>query len=141
MNRYVFPDGELVDLSNVVAAMQRAGFEVRDVESLREHYSQTLHAWVRNLEGSWEEAVARSLISDGEQETYYAKFNEGALLRGSLKDQAEFFKAALGPNQGYRTPNEVRSAFDLNPKTGEETGPDAIPKPAAAKPAKEPVDE
>jgi cyclopropane-fatty-acyl-phospholipid synthase len=58
MNRYVFPDGELVDLANVVAAMQRAGFEVRDVESLREHYSQTLHTWVRNLEDSWEEAVA-----------------------------------------------------------------------------------
>jgi cyclopropane-fatty-acyl-phospholipid synthase len=58
MNRYVFPDGELVDLANVVGAMQRAGFEVRDVESLREHYSETLHAWLRNLESSWEEAVA-----------------------------------------------------------------------------------
>jgi cyclopropane-fatty-acyl-phospholipid synthase len=54
----VFPDGELVDLANVVGAMQRAGFEVRDVESLREHYSETLHAWLRNLESSWEEAVA-----------------------------------------------------------------------------------
>ena len=58
MNRYVFPDGELVDLADVVAGMQRAGFEVRDVESLREHYSETLHAWVANLEGSWDEAVA-----------------------------------------------------------------------------------
>jgi cyclopropane-fatty-acyl-phospholipid synthase len=38
--------------------MQRAGFEVRDVESLREHYSETLHAWLRNLESSWKEAVA-----------------------------------------------------------------------------------
>ena len=58
MNRYVFPDGELVDLADVVGGMQRAGFEVRDVESLREHYSETLHGWVANLESSWDEAVA-----------------------------------------------------------------------------------
>jgi cyclopropane-fatty-acyl-phospholipid synthase len=57
INRYVFPDGELVDLADVAGAMERAGFEVRDVESLREHYSETLHAWVANLEGSWDEAV------------------------------------------------------------------------------------
>jgi cyclopropane-fatty-acyl-phospholipid synthase len=58
MNRYVFPDGELVDLADVARAMERAGFEVRDVESLREHYSETLRAWVTNLESSWGEAVA-----------------------------------------------------------------------------------
>ena len=58
MNRYVFPDGELVDLADVVGGMERAGFEVRDVESLREHYSETLHAWLTNLESSWDEAVA-----------------------------------------------------------------------------------
>ena len=58
MGRYVFPDGELVDVGRVVGCMQRAGFEVRDVESLREHYAKTLHAWVRNLEGHWDAAVA-----------------------------------------------------------------------------------
>ena len=58
VGRYVFPDGELVDVSEVVRAMQRAGFEVRDVESLREHYSRTLHHWVANLEGHWDEVVA-----------------------------------------------------------------------------------
>jgi cyclopropane-fatty-acyl-phospholipid synthase len=59
MGRYVFPDGELLDVGCVVMAMQRAGFEVRDVESLREHYSQTLHAWVANLEEHWDEAVSQ----------------------------------------------------------------------------------
>jgi cyclopropane-fatty-acyl-phospholipid synthase len=59
MGRYVFPDGELLDVGTVVLAMQRAGFEVRDVESLREHYSQTLHAWVANLEEHWDEAVGQ----------------------------------------------------------------------------------
>lgn len=58
VHRYVFPDGELVDVAKVIGAMQRAGFEVRDVESLREHYAWTLRAWVRNLEEHWQEAVA-----------------------------------------------------------------------------------
>lgn len=64
----------------------------------------------------WEEAIWMCLLNESEQDTMYAKVNEGALLRGSLKDQAEFFKAALGPNAAYRTPNEVREAFDLNPR-------------------------
>jgi cyclopropane-fatty-acyl-phospholipid synthase len=55
--RYVFPDGELLDVGEVVLAMERAGFEVRDVESLREHYAKTLRHWVANLEANWEEAV------------------------------------------------------------------------------------
>ena len=58
IGRYVFPDGELVDVGQVVLAMQSAGFEVRDVESLREHYSRTLHCWVANLEANWDQAVA-----------------------------------------------------------------------------------
>jgi cyclopropane-fatty-acyl-phospholipid synthase len=58
MARYVFPDGELIDVGDVVLAMERAGFEVRDVESLREHYARTLRAWVANLEADWDRAVA-----------------------------------------------------------------------------------
>ncbi len=59
VGRYVFPDGELIDVGDVVLEMERAGFEVRDVESLREHYARTLRSWVTNLESNWDEAVAR----------------------------------------------------------------------------------
>jgi len=41
----------------MIDALETAGFEVRDVQALREHYAQTLHAWVRNLEGNWADAV------------------------------------------------------------------------------------
>ena len=58
IGRYVFPDGELIDVGEVVLAMERAGFEVRDVDSLREHYARTLRCWVANLEARWDEAVA-----------------------------------------------------------------------------------
>ncbi len=57
VGRYVFPDGELIDVGESVLSMERAGFEIRDVESLREHYARTLRAWVANLEAGWEEAV------------------------------------------------------------------------------------
>jgi cyclopropane-fatty-acyl-phospholipid synthase len=55
--RYVFPDGELVPVSVHVREAEAAGFEVRDVEGLREHYTLTLGAWLRKLEGNCEEAV------------------------------------------------------------------------------------
>jgi cyclopropane-fatty-acyl-phospholipid synthase len=55
--RYVFPDGELQPLGDHVAFLEQAGFEVRDVEGLRQHYALTCRAWVANLEARWEEAV------------------------------------------------------------------------------------
>jgi cyclopropane-fatty-acyl-phospholipid synthase len=58
INRYVFPDGELHEAGRVVSAIQNAGFEMRHVEGLREHYALTLQRWVANLESNWEAAVA-----------------------------------------------------------------------------------
>jgi cyclopropane-fatty-acyl-phospholipid synthase len=49
MDKYVFPDGELVTLSQAILAAESAGFEVRDVENLREHYELTLRHWVAGL--------------------------------------------------------------------------------------------
>jgi cyclopropane-fatty-acyl-phospholipid synthase len=49
INRYVFPDGELVTPNQTIRAAESAGFEVRDVENLREHYELTLRCWVEAL--------------------------------------------------------------------------------------------
>jgi cyclopropane-fatty-acyl-phospholipid synthase len=56
ISRYVFPDGELVPVGTTISAAENSGFEVRDVESLREHYALTLGHWVRRLEESADEA-------------------------------------------------------------------------------------
>jgi cyclopropane fatty-acyl-phospholipid synthase-like methyltransferase len=56
IDKYVFPDGELVPLNVTVGAAESAKFEVRDVESLREHYALTLRQWVRRLESRAERA-------------------------------------------------------------------------------------
>ncbi|MBV8234380.1 MAG: class I SAM-dependent methyltransferase, partial [Acidimicrobiia bacterium] len=60
IDRYVFPDGELHEVGTIVSAIQEAGFEVRHLENLREHYALTLRAWVAALERNWEAAVAQA---------------------------------------------------------------------------------
>ncbi len=55
-DHYVFPDGDLIPVSTTLRVAEHCGFEVRDVESLREHYILTLRHWARRLEGRYEEA-------------------------------------------------------------------------------------
>ena len=57
INRYVFPDGELDNISNIQHAMERAKFEIADVEALRPHYALTLRHWVARLEHNHERAL------------------------------------------------------------------------------------
>ena len=57
IERYVFPDGELHEVGTMVSFLQGHGFEVRHVESLREHYALTLRQWISNLLKRYDEAV------------------------------------------------------------------------------------
>ena len=57
---YVFPDGELLPVSEANLEAESAGFEVRDVENLREHYALTLRHWLRRLRENRERAIAIS---------------------------------------------------------------------------------
>ena len=57
IDAYVFPDGELAPVGTTVTQLERAGIEVRDVESLREHYALTLRRWVANLEAECARSV------------------------------------------------------------------------------------
>lgn len=58
MSRYVFPDGDVVPIATALRAAELAELEVRDVESLREHYVLTLGHWVQRLEERHEAAAA-----------------------------------------------------------------------------------
>jgi cyclopropane-fatty-acyl-phospholipid synthase len=57
IDRYVFPDSELVPLAEVTRSAESIGWEVRDVENLREHYARTLRLWLGRLESSAEAAI------------------------------------------------------------------------------------
>ncbi|MBO9398741.1 phage portal protein [Shimia sp. R9_2] len=64
---------------------------------------------------AWQQAIERDLLTEREADLYEAKFNPGALLRGSMKDQAEFFAKALGSggHQPWMEWREVREVMDL----------------------------
>jgi cyclopropane-fatty-acyl-phospholipid synthase len=82
--RYVFPDGELHPLSEVIVAMERAGLEVRDAEALREHYPLTLRAWSGNLARHRREAIAHA---GAERERVWRLYMAGSALafaRGAI---------------------------------------------------------
>ncbi|MEI6349792.1 MAG: cyclopropane-fatty-acyl-phospholipid synthase family protein [Verrucomicrobiota bacterium] len=57
IDKYVFPDSDLFPISEMLAPAEVAGFEIRDVENLREHYALTLRHWVRRLERHHGEAL------------------------------------------------------------------------------------
>jgi cyclopropane-fatty-acyl-phospholipid synthase len=57
INRYVFPDGELDTVSNVLRVVEQENFEIHDVEALRPHYALTLREWVRRLDARKQEVL------------------------------------------------------------------------------------
>ena len=58
INRYIFPDGELVNVGHLIEAMEHQKLEVQHEENLRVHYAMTLQKWSENLDDHWEDAVA-----------------------------------------------------------------------------------
>jgi cyclopropane-fatty-acyl-phospholipid synthase len=55
--KYVFPNGELHSILPLQDAATRAGFEVRDLENIRESYTLTLENWVKRLEANHDAVV------------------------------------------------------------------------------------
>jgi cyclopropane-fatty-acyl-phospholipid synthase len=58
IDRYIFPDGQLLPIWELGRSAERAGWEVRDLENLREHYARTLRHWVSRLEVHHDEALS-----------------------------------------------------------------------------------
>jgi cyclopropane-fatty-acyl-phospholipid synthase len=95
IRRYVFPDGELHPAGRVVDSLERAGLELRDAESLREHYVLTLHRWVENLATNREAALA---AAGAERERIWRLYMTGSALafdRGDISLQ-QLLAAAPG---------------------------------------------
>ncbi|MFI1741102.1 class I SAM-dependent methyltransferase [Streptomyces sioyaensis] len=108
IDRYVFPDGELAPLGRTVGQLEEAGFEVRDVEAIREHYARTLRQWVVNLEQHWEEAAR--LTSPGRARVWRLYMAASAL---------SFERNRIGVNQvlAVKTPEGGDSGLPLRTRT------------------------
>ncbi|WP_019549785.1 SAM-dependent methyltransferase [Streptomyces sulphureus] len=104
IDAYVFPDGELAPVGRTVGLLEDAGFEVRDLESIREHYALTLRAWVRNLEADFARGVR--LTSPGRARVWRLYMAASAL---------SFERNRIGVNQllAVRTPESGASGLPL----------------------------
>ncbi|MFC4608882.1 class I SAM-dependent methyltransferase [Streptomyces maoxianensis] len=113
IDRYVFPDGELAPLGRTVSTLEEAGFEIRDVESIREHYALTLRRWVANLEANWPQAVRHS--SPGRARVWRLYMAASAV---------SFERNRIGVNQilAVKTPESGNSRLPLRTREWNRTG-------------------
>ena len=124
INRYVFPDGELHEVGAVVTVLQQAGFEVRDVESLREHYARTLRSWVANLETHWDEAAA---VAGAARARIWRLYMAGSAV--NFEEGRTMIHQVLGVRQGPMGASGMpatRRSWYRSPATSAVTG-DAAP--------------
>ncbi|MER6999297.1 cyclopropane-fatty-acyl-phospholipid synthase family protein [Streptomyces sp. NPDC000410] len=112
IDAYVFPDGELAPLGRTVSILEDAGFEVRDVESIREHYARTLRGWVANLEAGWKRAVR--LASPGRARVWRLYMAASAV---------SFERNRIGVNQvlAVKTPEQGGSGLPLRTRNWSES--------------------
>ncbi|NGP18913.1 phage portal protein [Devosia aurantiaca] len=111
------------------------------IEALGQFFvAYALNPWFE----AWQQAIERSLLTDEEADLYEAKFNPGALLRGSLKDQADYFAKASGAggHQPWIYTDEIRDTMDMevrdappHPMMGHNGGPALDEPEPEAKPA------
>lgn len=95
------------------------------------HVVHTLAPWWERLEQS----IDADLLSERDSENgVYAKFLGHGMLRGSMRDRAEYFAKALGAGgaPAWMTPDEVRSLEELNPMGGDAA---MLPRPTNVAPS------
>lgn len=106
IDRYVFPDGELIGSGTIITAAQDQGLEVQHSENLRLHYASTLRDWNRNLVDNWDECVAE--VGEGTARVW------GLYIAGS---RVGFERGEVELHQVLATRNHAdgRSDFPMRP--------------------------
>jgi cyclopropane-fatty-acyl-phospholipid synthase len=106
IDRYVFPDGELIGSGAIIKEAQDAGLEVMHEENLRRHYALTLAGWCRNLVENWDECVAE--VGEGTARVW------GLYMAGS---RLAFERNEIQLHQvlAVRTTDDGRDGFGLRP--------------------------
>jgi cyclopropane-fatty-acyl-phospholipid synthase len=110
ISRYVFPDGELGTLSSVVEAIEGAGLEIRDGESLREHYPLTLRRWLANLAAARDAAVAQAGAA---RTRIWRLYMTGSALALRARTTVGAPAARRGPRRAARTAARARRVTAL----------------------------
>ncbi|MGZ8745438.1 MAG: class I SAM-dependent methyltransferase [Nocardioides sp.] len=106
LDRYVFPDGELIGSGRIITDAQNAGLEVMHEENFRQHYALTLAAWCRNLQDNWDACVAE--VGEGTARVW------GLYMAGS-RLAFERNEIQLHHVLAVRTTEDGRDGFPLRP--------------------------
>jgi len=88
IREHIFPGGWIPSLAETLAAMERAGLEILDVENLRRHYALTLDEWAKRFDANWDRIHA--LDARQFDERFRRKW------RAYLHSCAELFRADAG---------------------------------------------
>lgn len=92
---------------HMIGDLEKSSFN--NIENMsREFVTYTLDPWVCR----WEQSMVRSLLSQEEKRRYFIRFNVDGLLRGDYKSRMEGY--AIGINNGFMSPNDVRTLEDMN---------------------------
>ncbi|HTU88325.1 MAG TPA: cyclopropane-fatty-acyl-phospholipid synthase family protein [Solirubrobacteraceae bacterium] len=101
IDRFVFPDGELHPVTELLGSVERAGLELRDLESLREHYPLTLRRWLANLAANRAQAIE---AAGRHRERIFRLYMTGAAAAFERAELSVFQTLALRPGQRHRLP-------------------------------------
>ena len=110
IRKHVFPGGWIPSLAHTIAAMERAGLEVLDIENLRRHYAPTLDAWAERFERNWDKIRAL------DPKRFDERFRR--IWRAYLYGCAEMFRSSKGYTHLFQIVfskgNVTRSSYPMS---------------------------
>ena len=130
IERYIAPDMHMRPLAATLGFIQAAGFEVRDVHAMREHYARTIRAWAGQLDARWEEAVR--LLGEERARVWRLYLAGGALSFEENRmgvDQILCVRTGAGGRSGM---DPTRAGWEGAPAAGAGTGAAGVAAGAAA---------
>lgn len=100
---------------HMIGDLSRSTFSNIEHQSI-DFVVHTIRPWLVR----WEQAIARSLLSDEERTIYYAKFNVDGLMRGDFATRMNGY--AIARQNGWMSANEIRALEDMNKIPKEQGG-------------------
>jgi cyclopropane-fatty-acyl-phospholipid synthase len=109
---YVAPDMHMRPVGDTIAVLEQAGFEVRDLQAMREHYVPTVRSWLSALEQRWSEAIA--LVGEPTARVWRLYLAGGALAFAERRMGVDQILAVRTTQQGASHMPRTRAEFDLD---------------------------
>ena len=100
---------------HMIGDLSRSTFSNIEHQSI-DFVVHTIRPWLVR----WEQAIARSLLTEEERTIYYAKFNVDGLMRGDFNARMSGY--AIARQNGWMSANEIRALEDMNKIPSEQGG-------------------